>query len=71
MNPWQPIETAPFRGCFLAIDAKGDLRKCWRHKPSSRTDEILTWRRNGQFKALHWMPEPPPPPNHTTKAGSQ
>lgn len=60
---WQPIETAPLKGCFLAINAKWDLRKCWRHKPSARTDMILTWARNGKFPATHWMPLPEPPTN--------
>lgn len=59
---WWPIETAPKDGYFLARNAKGDVRRCWRHNPSSRTDEILSTPRNGKFAATHWMKVPPPPP---------
>lgn len=58
---WRPIETAPLGATFLAIDRKCNVRTCWRHKPSSRTDEILTSTRNGAFAATHWMPLPKPP----------
>lgn len=71
MEGWRPIESAPFDGPFLAIDAGWDIRKCWRFKPSSRTDEILTWKRNSKFKATGWMPLPPSPTEKQQDSSSQ
>lgn len=51
---WRPIASAPRNLPFLAVDARGELRLCWRHNPSSRTDEIVTLLKNGKFKATHW-----------------
>jgi hypothetical protein len=66
---WQPIETAPRDAAFLAIDREWDVQRCWRHNPSSRTDEILTWRRNSRFRATHWRPLDPPPSAEPSDAG--
>lgn len=55
-SAWRQIESAPLKGPFLAINKRGDIRKCWRHHPSSRTDEILTWGTNGKFKSVGWLP---------------
>ncbi|MEH0194597.1 hypothetical protein V7S57_02560 [Caulobacter sp. CCNWLY153] len=40
---------------FLAKNAKGDVRRCWRAAPSSRTDEIRTFNQQ-KFAAVAWMP---------------
>lgn len=57
-SPWRTIYSAPLGRDFLAKNAKGDIRRCWRHKPSSRTDDILTFTRNGKFHAIAWMELP-------------
>lgn len=62
MSDWRPIETAPLEGAFLAIRGDWEVRRCWRHKPSSRTDEILTWKGNERWNATHWAPLDPPEP---------
>lgn len=59
---WRPIESAPRDGVFVAIDRDYEVRRCWRHNPSSRTDEILTWKTKTLFKATHWAPLVVPSP---------
>ena len=53
---WRPMADLPAgRKYVLGINAKGDVRRIWRNKPSSRTDEILT--HDGKpFAALGWLP---------------
>lgn len=60
---WRDIATAPpMAGAFEAIDAGWEIRRCWRHNPSSNTDEILTYKGNRPFKATHWRPLDLPQP---------
>lgn len=57
-SQWKPIDTAPFGRDFLAKNARGDMRRCWRYRPSSRTDKILSFATNGKFSAVAWMKLP-------------
>lgn len=52
----EDMTAAPKNGPdFLAKNAKGDIRRCWRPAPSSRTDEIRTFSQQ-KFAAVAWMP---------------
>ncbi|CAN7605997.1 hypothetical protein [Bosea sp. LjRoot237] len=54
---WHDIASAPFAPWgtkFYAVDKDGEVRICWRHKPSSHTDDILTIKRSSKFKAVGW-----------------
>lgn len=58
VDVWRSMETAPKNGPdFLAKNAKGDIRRCWRAAPSSRTDEIRTFTQQ-KFAAVGWIPLP-------------
>ena len=59
---WRGIESAPTHRPFWARKSNGEIALCWRHNPSSRTDEVVTWRGNQGFKAVEWRyPDPLPP----------
>jgi hypothetical protein len=59
---WQGIETAPNNRPFWARKSNNEIALCWRHNPSSRTDEVVTWKGNQGFKAVEWRaPDPLPP----------
>lgn len=65
---WREIETAPKDRPFWARQSNGEIALCWRHAPSSRTDEIVTWKGNRPFRAVDWrLPDPLPAP--PTKGG--
>jgi hypothetical protein len=53
---WRPMsKLSAGRKYVLGVDAEGDVRRIWRNKPSSRTDEILT--HDGKpFAAVGWLP---------------
>jgi hypothetical protein len=59
---WRPIESAPRDRPFWARKPNNEIALCWRHNPSSRTDEVVTWKRNQGFRAVEWRyPDPLPP----------
>ena len=55
-SPWRPIADAPRDGIFWAVSRDYEIRRCWRHNPSARTDEILGWVGKRKFPAVAWMP---------------
>ena len=65
---WREIESAPKDRPFWARQSNGEIALCWRHAPSSRTDEVVTWKGNRPFRAVDWrLPDPLPAP--PTKGG--
>jgi hypothetical protein len=59
---WRPIESAPKDRPFWARKSNNEIALCWRHNPSSRTDEVVTWTGNQGFRAVEWrFPDPLPP----------
>lgn len=70
---WRDIASAPRNGTpFLATNGDDTTYVCFRHNPSSLTDEILTSPGRWQFRtAKRWMPLPPPPAEHTQREGER
>jgi len=63
---WQPIETAPNKGEFLAENSNGDYIRVTRSDlPVSFTGEnaVMNWRLGKWWVATRWMPLPEPPTN--------
>lgn len=59
---WMVIESAPRDRPFWARKTSNEIALCWRHNPSSRTDEVVTWTGNQGFRAVEWRyPDPLPP----------
>jgi len=54
MSEWQPIETAPKEGGFLAANSK-EVWAAWHY------DSPHWHARYGSRNATHWMPLPEPP----------
>ena len=65
---WKGIETAPNNRPFWARKSNNEIALCWRHNPSSRTDEVMTWKGNQGFKAVEWR-APDPLPSSPAKGG--
>ena len=68
---WQPIETAPRDGTFVLVCGPDGVDKAqfrdWSFEPAWTRDYTASYENDlaDVTAPTHWMPLPPPPPNHT------
>lgn len=65
MSQWQPIETAPKDGVFLAPNANGDWMKVRRYdNPFGNENTVIHSASGNWWSPSIWMPLPEPPAEH-------